>query len=276
MVKKLFLASIIGTFALSSELVNGIAAIIENEAITLYEIERVKKELNVDKQRALDLLIRDRLEQAQIKNLGIVATQLEINQRIDAIARQNGMSMAQFRDHIEYKQGVKFTDFKNDIQKSIQQEKLYKNILSEAGKNIDENSARNYYEANINQFTTFSTAEVTLYRALDADTLQKQIASGTKPINGVQTQNITLDSQNIPPQLVAIISATQDASFTGILKAQNGFDAFYVKKKSGLKTASFQQAKNQILNQMHQAEQDRAAHDYFEKLKSKSKLNILR
>ncbi|MEH1010059.1 hypothetical protein QM027_03175 [Campylobacter concisus] len=93
-------------------------------------------------------------------------TPFELNDRIEAIAKQNGMTNLQFRSSIQA-QGMDFLDFKNNLEHKMLQEKLYKSIAAEAGKNINEQKAKAYFDANPDKFKVFSTARVVVYRAKD-------------------------------------------------------------------------------------------------------------
>lgn len=258
----------------SAQMINGIAAIVENEPITLYEIYSLKEQLRASEQDALNLLIRDRLEDAQIKNLNISVTPFELNDRIESIAKQNGMTNSQFRSSIQA-QGMDFLEFKNNIEKKMLQEKLYKSILAEAGKNVNEQKAKMYFDANPDKFKVFSTAKVVLYRAKNPEELEAQKTSPSL-LNSVQTQELSLDYQSIDPRLAAIIAGTNNGEFTQILQGADSFDMFYVKEKIGSYTPSFADVKDNIINELYQGEQEKLMADYFDKLRAKAKIQILR
>ena len=258
----------------SAQMINGIAAIVENEPITLYEVYSLKEQLRASEQDALNLLIRDRLEDAQIKNLNISVTPFELNDRIESIAKQNGMTNSQFRSSIQA-QDMDFLEFKNNIEKKMLQEKLYKSILAEAGKNVNEQKAKMYFDANPDKFKVFSTAKVVLYRAKNPEELEAQKTSPSL-LNSVRTQELSLDYQSIDPRLATIIAGTNNGEFTQILQGADSFDMFYVKEKIGSDTPSFADVKDNVINELYQGEQEKLMADYFDKLSAKAKIQILR
>lgn len=276
MIKKAFLASLVCSFALSANMVNGITAIVENEPITTFEVQKVKEQLKINDQKALDLLIRDRLEQAQIKALSITTTPFEINQRVEVVARQSGMSVSEFRSELEFRRGIKFSDFKSDIEKSILQEKLYKQIFAEASKNVSEASARAYFESNRGEFSTFESIDVVIFRSSDKNAIEKQVTSGAKAVAGVSSESLSLAYDNINPRLAILLANTQTGTFTQILQSSDSYDAFYVKAKHGLRTPEFEDVKERVMTMMHSAEQERVAAEYFEKLRAKAKIEMIR
>ena len=274
MFKKAIFASLACGICLHAQMVNGIAAIVDNEPITLFELYKAKEQLKTDEAQALNLLIRDRLESVEIKNLGLSVTPFEINERIEQIASKNNMTSSQFRSSAE-SQGINFAEFKNEVEKNMLKEKLYKNIMSNAGKNISESKARAYYEANSASFNVFSTAEVTLFHAQNEADLRAQRGS-MGAVKGVKAQNLTLNYNEIDPQFAALIANTPDGGYTQILRGQEGFDMFLIRNKIGSYTPEFEQIKDEIMNAMYQGEQENIMRDYFDKLRAKAKIQILR
>ena len=55
----------------SAAVVDGISIIINKEPITLYDIHKYSSRFNLSKKEALDVLVRQKLEESEIKKLGI-------------------------------------------------------------------------------------------------------------------------------------------------------------------------------------------------------------
>ncbi|WP_141106917.1 peptidylprolyl isomerase, partial [Campylobacter concisus] len=124
-------------------------------------------------------------------------------------------------------------------------------------------------------FNIFNSAEIVLFRAASMQELKNQKGK-LSPLKGVQAQNLTLEYQSTNPQLASIIANTAIGDFTQIFKTQEGFDMFYVKNKIGSYTPSFDQIKDEIINSLYQNEQQKTMQDYFDKLRAKAKVQILR
>ena len=71
MVKNLIFALLFLAINIDARYVGGLVAIVDNEPITTYELNSVMAKTNLDKNEALNLLIRDKIELAQIKRLNI-------------------------------------------------------------------------------------------------------------------------------------------------------------------------------------------------------------
>ena len=278
MLKKISFAAFLLSFCLAnaSQISNGIAVVIENEPITINELRKAAAQLKTDETTALNLLIRDRLETAQIKNLKIEASDYEVNQRLEKIANDSGMNVAGLRSAVTSK-GGDYAQFKDDVAKSIKQEKLYQSIFSEAKINITENAARAYIEQNRDLVARFSDISVTRYVAPSADFLE--VARKSSPMNtnhSVHMDVLDLKSEQIPPQLREIFQQTADGTFTQIFQTPEGFEMFYVAAKKGQVVPSFEEVKNEAMNAVYRLEQERVIGEYFNKLLAKANVKHLR
>lgn len=278
MLKKISFAAFFLGFCLAnaSQISNGIAVIIENEPITVNEVRKAAAQLQTSEANALNLLIRDRLETAQIKNLKIEASDYELNQRLQKIASESGMSVSDLRSAVLSK-GGDYAQFKDDIAKTIKQEKLYQSIFSDAKINISENAARAYFEQNRDLFAHFTDASVTRYMASSAQLLE--VARHSSPMNtnhNVHMDVLDLKSEQIPPQLRTIFQQTPDGTFTQIFQTPEGFEMFYVASKKGQTMPEFDEVRDEAMNALYKLEQDRVIGEYFNKLRAKANVKYLR
>ncbi|MGP1485882.1 MAG: peptidylprolyl isomerase [Campylobacter sp.] len=277
MSKKIFFIAFLCCFGFANaqQVVNGIAVIINNEPVTMHEVYKVAKQFNTDEKNALNLLIRDRLETAQIKNLKIEASSYEVSQKLEKIAAENGVSKENLRSFILSK-GGDYTQFREDIEKSIKQEKLYQSIFSEAKIKVTPSMARAYFSQNQSQFSQFERVKAIHYVAQSKEILQSIKTSPMSQNTNVRTQSIDLKGSELPAGLRAVFSQTQDGSFTQIFQTQNGFEMFFVEQKIGQVTANFEDVENEAMNAVYKLEQDRVVNEYFNKLRAKANIKVLR
>ena len=278
MLKKISFAAFFLRFCMAnaSQISNGIAVIIENEPITVNEVRKAAAQLQTNEANALNLLIRDRLETAQIKNLKIEASDYELNQRLQKIASESGMSVSDLRSAVLSK-GSDYAQFKDDVAKTIKQEKLYQSIFADAKINISENAARAYFEQNRDLFAHFTDASVTRYVASSAQLLE--VARHSSPMNtnhNVHMDVLDLKSEQIPPQLRTIFQQTPDGTFTQIFQTPEGFEMFYVASKKGQTMPEFDEVRDEAMNALYKLEQDRVIGEYFNKLRAKANVKYLR
>lgn len=278
MLKKISFAAFFLGFCMAnaSQISNGIAVIIENEPITVNEVRKAAAQLQTSEANALNLLIRDRLETAQIKNLKIEASDYELNQRLQKIASESGMNVSDLRSAVLSK-GGDYSQFKDDVAKSIKQEKLYQSIFAEAKINISENAARAYFEQNRDLFAHFTDVSVTRYVAPSMQLLEA--ARHSSPMNtnhSVHMDVLDLKSEQIPPQLRTIFQQTPDGTFTQIFQTPEGFEMFYVASKKGQTMPEFDEVRDEAMNALYKLEQDRVIGEYFNKLRAKANVKYLR
>ena len=278
MLKKISFAAFFLGFCMAnaSQISNGIAVIIENEPITVNEVRKAAAQLQTNEANALNLLIRDRLETAQIKNLKIEASDYELNQRLQKIASESGMSVSDLRSAVLSK-GGDYAQFKDDVAKTIKQEKLYQSIFADAKINISENAARAYFEQNRDLFAHFTDVSVTRYVAPSMQLLEA--ARHSSPMNtnhSVHMDVLDLKSEQIPPQLRTIFQQTPDGTFTQIFQTPEGFEMFYVASKKGQTMPEFDEVRDEAMNALYKLEQDRVIGEYFNKLRAKANVKYLR
>lgn len=128
----------ISLFAISThtKAVEQIVATVDGVPILESQIKRAlgKKENNeANRAKALESLIDDVLVQKAIKESGIQVSQAHVEQIVNNIAAQNGLTYGQFLDALDY-QGISLQQFKKNIANQI--------IMTEVrnysiGKNID-------------------------------------------------------------------------------------------------------------------------------------------
>ncbi|MCH5336982.1 MAG: hypothetical protein J1D99_06180, partial [Campylobacter sp.] len=64
----------------NAALTNSIVLIVEKEPITAYDISQTMKVLNISREQALNLLINEKIEASQMKQLEIVVNDLEVDE----------------------------------------------------------------------------------------------------------------------------------------------------------------------------------------------------
>lgn len=274
MKKSLVLLSFIATFGLSeAKLVNEIIAVVQNEPVTAFELGALMSETGFDSREALNLIIRKKLEDSSIKELRIGATNFEIDNQISQIAARNKISVNEFKDVLK-NQGIKFSDFRDDIEENIKRDKLYSSIVANITPNLE--SARNFYNQNLAMFSQFDTIKVIKYTALAKYPLEKISQNPMSMEYGVDIEQIVFNSQNLDDRLNYIFANTKDESFTPIMEGKKGYEMYFVEGRSGNRVLSFESVKDEVLKMATQNQRELAVNEYFDKLRSKADIKILK
>lgn len=156
-----------GSGSASARVVNAIAAIVNDEVITLYEVNREaqpiireaeKKELVDDAARsqirrmALDRLVEKKLVEQKIRELNIKVSEEEIRQAIEDVKKQNSIPSQEALVAALANQGLSFDQYRSQLQEQLEKLKLV-SLEVRAKIHVSETELREYYEANHARYT---------------------------------------------------------------------------------------------------------------------------
>jgi parvulin-like peptidyl-prolyl isomerase len=199
MLKKSFLAAVCG-FLLgmnaNAALLDAISVVVDSEPITMYEIYKLSKQFDIPTREALEVLIREKLELSQIKQMNIQVDDFVLNQQVEAIATKNGMSVQSFYGAL-LKEGVSIDTYRSELKRKLQRDRLYQYILSSKYENIDEDKLLVYYNNNPIEFTKFESFDVVKIEGANADDIAAVFYNDKADKNPTnEIQNITEFSDN--------------------------------------------------------------------------------
>jgi len=162
----LLLAAVLGTAATAgAELVNGIAAIVNDDIITIYELNKEysrvlkqeEKKGAVSQEAAqklrsdvLNSLIDKKLIAMKIKELNIVIGEEELRQSIEEIKKQNKLSQEALVAAL-LSQGISFDQYKAQMKEQLERLRLMSQEVKSKIQ-VTEREVTEYYEANKSQF----------------------------------------------------------------------------------------------------------------------------
>ncbi|PAF47512.1 hypothetical protein BKH46_03535 [Helicobacter sp. 12S02634-8] len=259
-----------------SNIIAGIAITVNGDPITLYQIQQMEKNSKVSKQKAIDILIAQALKAQEIKRLHIQVDDARVEQEIENIAKHNGMDRDSFMSAL-MNQGINYTKYKDDLKEQIETQELLRNVLLSSVNTAGESEMRTYYDKHKEEFTIPKEVHTIRYVSKDPEALKKAIQNPMMKITGVDTgeEKISLDSLN--PQVAQVFIQTPKSNFTPILNAGEGsYVSFFIKDKVGEAQIPFEQAKNFIAQKLVESSQERILDEYFEKIRIKAKINIIR
>ncbi len=274
--KKIFLATFLFVSLLEAKsLLNGISVLVNNEPITLYEIHMVSKQNNVDLKEALRILIQKSLENSQVKKLGIEASDFEVEKKIEEIASKSGVSK---EDLIEFarKKGLSERDYREKISQGIKTQKLYERILKSKNALPNEQEVKAYYKANKSRLGGSNLFKVIVYQSKSQKALSQVVYSPMSVVPGVVAKSVEINSKQVDEKTLYYLNQTPKGKFTPIIKTKNAFITFLVEDKSSNSSVSLQEAEPMIKNILANRKQQIAVRNYFEKLKARADIEILR
>jgi parvulin-like peptidyl-prolyl isomerase len=270
--KKLIL---IGCFALltfaQAKMVDGIALIVNGEAVTTAEIRAVQKQMHVSKKQATDMLIADRLQKAAMRNVNIADS--AIDSRIAQIAAQNNLTVPKMQKILK-EQGTSWRKYRKSVKARMKKDKFYREKVSATLSKPSEDELKLFYEKNRDSFVIPSTISMIEYSSNSEKTLKKFLE--TKKKKGVKSRSVKKSTKNINPAMLKTILRTQNGSFTRPFNNGNKFISYKIVSKNGKRSMSYDDAKGAIAGKWRQQQQGKALKDYFEKLKTNADVKYIR
>jgi len=158
---------LLAPLAASAAVVNAIAAIVNDEIVTLHEVTRDAKPVisEAEKKAALDdaarskirlaildRLVEKRLVEQKISELNIRVTEDELRQAIDDVKRQNNMPSQDALVAALASQGLSFDQYRSQLQEQIEKLKLV-SLEVRSKIHVGESEVQEYYQTNQAKYT---------------------------------------------------------------------------------------------------------------------------
>jgi len=257
---------------LEAGLVNAVSIIVNNTPITLYQIDETANKMNISKKEAVDFLIDEKIQESEIKNLGIFVDDFEVDERIEAIARSNNLTKDEFKDILESKL-ISYKEYKEDLKKKIVQEKLARKIFSEESVSVDTEDALLYYKNNLKEFTVPKKIKISKYASKNRRALEAFLVNPLMVNPSIAVESETIETDTLNPKLISLVAETDEGSFTPILPiGSDVFVTILIEKKLESVQKDFDDVKNQIAEKLRQENESKSIQRYFKKQRSKAKI----
>jgi hypothetical protein len=268
------LVFVIGLYA---EMVSGVSAVVKGNVITLYDLKAKMQESNINAHAALDILIRKKLEESEIKQRGINVESDEVYEDIKQTAQRNNLSVDDFYKAIREKNGITSTQLKEDIKNRILSQKLYASIAYSHVSKPTEDELKEYFELHKIDFNHPKNFNVIIYVSSNKSRLQQKIENPMFYAPDIQTNEQQLPYDRISVELSSLLSKTPVSKFTPIVpNGKGGFMSFYIKSIDGSIDAKFEDIKEEISNIIMDNQRESVLSDYFARLRHNADIKILR
>lgn len=273
---KIFLALIFSAL-LNADLANGVAVVVKGEPITLYDIKQEMQASNVDANAATDVLIRKKLEEAEIIERKISVDSAEVYDDIKKIAAANNMSVSDFYEAVRNSNGLNSTEFKEKTKEKLLSQKLYATIAYSSVGAPSEDESREYYELHKADFAHPKGFKVIIYTSKDKDILQKKINNPMFYSAELGKSEQRLAYERISPELAGFLEKQKLDSFSPIVPDGKGAHmSFYLKEIESASDTSYEAVKNQIENLIMGAKREQVLGDYFARLRNNADIKVIR
>ena len=272
---KLFISLVISSGISFAAMINGIAIIVNDEPITLHDIDKTMSVNKVGKNEAVSYLIDKILYDQLVQENNISADIFEINEYIEKLANSNGMDVYTFKSVVKQKY-PDYAVFEEEAKNSVIRQKLVQKIVKGQLTIATQEDMELYYEKNKNQFLSANTFQVIQYTSKNKASLISAIKNPMIIPDDVQRDSTTLETQKLPAQMQFLLNETKENSFTPIFTANKQFVALFVQKKQGSSALGFESVKAKIFNDIMSTREKKYLKEYFEKQKLTADIKIVR
>ena len=266
----LLLVTLLCTFT-SAKMMDAIAIIVEGEPITTAEIHAVQSQAHISKQKAVELLVQDRLQKAAMKDINIPES--DIDKEVSRIAKQNGVSVEKMQEILK-KQGTSWSKYRESIRNNLKKREFFKEKVATAIPMPTDDELKLFYDNHAQEFTIPETIKVTEYSATSEKKLKQFMQTQKK--KGIRSKNKSLKTKNLNPSLMGMLLQTPDGSFTTPLNAGDKYIVYKVRSKTGRVQMPFEAARGAVASRWRQEQQNKAVKDYFQKMKTEANIQIIR
>lgn len=252
-------AQLLSSPGATSSVVDSIVAVVDEDVILKSELDRAISNVraqyrgreaqlppeNVLQRQVLDRLVLMRLQVARAEGTGIRIGDTELNQTIQGIAAQSGVSIEQMRAQIEGS-GISFDDYRRSVREELQMRRLQQRVVQSrvvvSESEIDQLLAQRSVDS-----TEFQLANLLV--ALPDGATPEQVATAEQKINGIKglldrgeidfraaairysdDRNALeggdlgwREASSIPPRFAELIQGLQPGQYTMPVRGPSGF-----------------------------------------------------
>ncbi len=272
--KKILLSVFMIASLATAGLVDAIALKVNNDIVTLVDIDNKMQSLNVDKQTAVNLIVDEMLYEQELKRNHIVVSNDEIENQIANIAASNNMPIDQFKQAV--KQQTNYDIFENDIKKKLLKAKLSKKVIAGNLRMATQEDTKIYYENNQNLFSVASKIDVVKYNSIDQNLLIQVTKNPMFFNESIARVEETIDMENTDGNLRYLLNGIENGKFTKIVQGENGFNMYFVKTRKDITILQFEKVKDKIFQIIMQNRENKYLKDYFNQLRLTADIEVVR
>ena len=263
---------------LFADIIGGIAITVDNETITLYEIQQEQEISNASVKKSVDMLIRTKLERIEAKERHINITNQDVIDDLKKMAKQNNMTLAQLYEAMNSSRNLSESQTKEKTKEKLLKQKLFDAIAMSKMEEPTDEEVEEYYNLHLNEYQVPKSIDVVVYSAQDKSALQQKVSNPMMNVPSVTTENTSLDTAKINPRLAQLIIKTKDNTFTPILPQMGGTGhmSFYILQKNNINTPALDVIRPQVEAQIMDDYREHILNEHFQRMRVNANIKILR
>ena len=309
-----FMLFLYGAASSSAAVVDRVVAVVNQEIITLSEVEKrfppVREEIvtedrlqkqermQVLSRQVLERLIEEKLIDQEAKKSGMKVSSKEIEAAVEEVKRRNGATQEDLEKALAV-EGLTLETYKKQIEKSIQRQRLINLAVKVEGK-AGEGELREFYQKNINRYRTNETyrpAQILFVIPKEATPeeireIRKKCQNVLDKIKkgedfGEMAVLYSEDTSNkdhgdlgffkkgeLLPVFEREALRLKVGEVSGILRTEFGFHIIKLLDRKGTDPLSFEEVAERVRSDYYEGEMEKAFRQYLSTLKEKAIIEI--
>jgi len=272
--KKYLVSFLLSLGIANAGLVNGVAIVVNEEPITLYDIDKQMQDTGLNKKDAVKSLIDELLYEQQVRKENVSVDIFDIDEHISKLAAQNRMSLLEFKSIIRQQQD--YNQFVTEIKKRLIHQQLIKKIARGNIKIATDDDIQIYYENNKQQFTVAQEIDVVAYVSKSKELLEETQSNLMLDNPNLAKQEISFKQSELNPKVKFVLNNTEVNQFSNIFAQSGNYNMFFVKAKNNVKTIPMEEVKERIFQVIMQQRETDFLNEYFETLKITANIKVYR
>jgi len=265
------------SLVLNAKMVDGVAIVVKGEAITLYELKKEMMFSKIDADTASSILIRKKLESAEIKERKITVNSSEIFDDIKNMASRNNLNVNEFYEAARNSSGISSSELKEKIKEKLLSQKLYSAIAYKSMETPDDAEIKEYYDLHKESFSHPTGFKVVIYQSKDQKRLEEKINNPMLSSPDIMQTPQDLPYSRISPELANLLNKTPQSTFTAVIPdGKGGYMSFYLKEKESMEQTELVDVRDQISNMIVGDKREQVLSDYFARLRTNASIEFIR
>jgi len=263
---------------LFAEIIGGIAITVDDETITLYEIQQEQEINKISVKKAVDMLIRTKLEKVEAKKRNIRITNQDVIDDLKKMAKQNNMTLPQLFEAMSSARNLSESQTKDKTKEKLLKQKLFNAIAMSKMEEPTDEEVEEYYNLHLSEYQAPKSVDTVIYSAQNKAELQQKISNPMMYLPSVKTENSSIELAKINPRLAQLIAKTKDNTFTPILPqmGETGHMAFYVLQKNDVNTPPLELIRSQVESQIMDDYREHILNEHFQRMRVNANIKIIR
>ncbi len=282
-----------------SVVVDRVVAVVNDEIITMSDLQREemlrKSDGKLDERLLLEDMIDRKLQMAAAKRAGMDVTDKELADAVADIMKRNSLDSSQFEAALR-KDGLTLDQYKTELREQMTLSRMF-NKYVRSGIAVDEAEARAYYERNLASFTlpeevrvrqiffplpenatpdqvaaVKSRAQSVYERAKNGDDFNRLVRENSSGAASTQDGDLGfMQREHLMPEIEAAARNLKPGEMAGPLLCAGGFHIIRLEEvRTPVKP--FEKVKDEIVNTLYQQKVENTYRSWLQTLRSDSNI----